>query len=161
MAVKAREPGQVRKEAALSGHLQALRECRFGATGGSRGPGTDLDGGCTVIFCLWLPADAPCGWTTAFLATSKVRHVLVLEPSAIMFAMSALAHNLAAFELRSGREQSLSSRTGSVGYSLRATEDGWSLLAPSGDVVFRGLGLSSRRQCLEFAHQLGVLAVFS
>ncbi len=77
-----------------------------------------------------------------------------------MFAMTALAHNLAALELRFGREKSRSG-TGSVGYSLRATEDGWSLLAPSGEVVFRGFGLSSRRQCLEAAHELGALAVFS
>ena len=158
--MKAREPGQVRKEAALSGHLQALRECRFGATGGSRGLGTDLDGGCTVISCPLASRRARCDWITAFLATSKVRHVLVLAPSAIVFAMSALAHNLAALELRSGRVLS-GSQTEPVGYSLRATEDGWSLLAPNGEVVFRGLGLASRRRCLELAHQLGVLAVFS
>jgi len=46
--MKARESGQVRKEAALSGYLQALRERWTGATGGSCDPGTDLDGGCTV-----------------------------------------------------------------------------------------------------------------
>ncbi len=43
--------------------------------------------------------------------------------------------------------------------SLRATEDGWSLMARDGKVVFRGFGLAGRRQCLQFAHQLGVLAV--
>ena len=46
-------------------------------------------------------------------------------------------------------------------YSLRATEDGWSLLAPTGQVVFRGFGLASRRACLEFARDSGVLAVVS
>jgi hypothetical protein len=46
-------------------------------------------------------------------------------------------------------------------FSLRASEDGWSLLAPNGEVVYRGFGLASRRQCLEFARELGVLAVIS
>jgi hypothetical protein len=46
-------------------------------------------------------------------------------------------------------------------FSLRATEDGWSLLAPNGEVVFRGFGLASRRACLEFARESGVLAVVS
>ena len=30
--------------------------------------------------------------------------------------------------------------------SLQATEDGWSLLSPEGEVVFRGFGLAGRRQ---------------
>jgi hypothetical protein len=45
--------------------------------------------------------------------------------------------------------------------SLWATEDGWSLLAPDGTVMFRGLGLAGRRQCLEYAREHGVLAVYS
>jgi hypothetical protein len=45
--------------------------------------------------------------------------------------------------------------------SIRPTEDGWSLLAPNGQVVFRGLGTASRRQCLEFARSHGVLVVVS
>jgi hypothetical protein len=44
---------------------------------------------------------------------------------------------------------------------LRATSDGWSLLDPSGHVLFYGLGQSSRRRCLEFARSRGVLAVLS
>jgi hypothetical protein len=44
---------------------------------------------------------------------------------------------------------------------LCATGDGWSLLDPSGEVLFSGLGRSSRRQCLEFARSHGVLAVLS
>jgi hypothetical protein len=44
---------------------------------------------------------------------------------------------------------------------LRATSDGWSLLDPSGKVLFYGLGRSSRRQCLEYARSRGVLAVLS
>ncbi len=74
--------------------------------------------------------------------------------------MSAVAHNLAAFELRSERSQSARAAE-SIRYSLRATEDGWSLLSPAGEVVISGLGLASRRECLEFAHALGVLAVLS
>ena len=49
-AMEAREPGQVRKEAALSGHLQALRERRTGAAGRRPRPGTGFEGGCTVHF---------------------------------------------------------------------------------------------------------------
>ena len=44
---------------------------------------------------------------------------------------------------------------------LRATDDGWSLLDPSGKVLFGGFGQSSRRECLEFARSRGVLAVLS
>src|SRR4051812_42471490 len=38
-AVSAREPGQVRKEAALSGHRQAQRDCPTGALDGERAGG--------------------------------------------------------------------------------------------------------------------------
>src|SRR5512135_1964412 len=44
------EPGQVRKEAALSGHLQAQRERRTGATNDGRALGPRFDRGCTVRF---------------------------------------------------------------------------------------------------------------
>lgn len=44
-------------------------------------------------------------------------------------------------------------------FSLRATGDGWVLLGADGEVVFHGLGVGGRRQCLEFARELGVLAV--
>jgi hypothetical protein len=44
---------------------------------------------------------------------------------------------------------------------LRATGDGWSLVAPDGHVLFHALGLSGRRECLEFARERGVLAVLS
>jgi hypothetical protein len=43
--------------------------------------------------------------------------------------------------------------------SLRASEDGWSLIAHDGVVVFRGFGLASRRECLQYAHDIGVLTV--
>jgi hypothetical protein len=44
---------------------------------------------------------------------------------------------------------------------LRPTEDGWSLVSPSGELMFRGLGAKARRECLEFARARGVLAVVS
>ena len=40
--------------------------------------------------------------------------------------------------------------------SLRATEDGWTLMAPDGETVFEGLGIAGRRQCLEFARDLDI-----
>ena len=48
--METREPGQVRKEAALSGHLQARRECRTGAIRRWPRPGYGFEGGCTVHF---------------------------------------------------------------------------------------------------------------
>ena len=72
--------------------------------------------------------------------------------------MSAIAHNRAAIELHAGVRLA----EGPPGRLwLRATSDGWSLLDPSGKVLFGGLGQSSRRQCLEFARSRGVLAVLS
>ena len=72
--------------------------------------------------------------------------------------MSAIAHSRAAIELHSG----LRLADGPPDRVwLRATSDGWSLLDPSGKVLFHGLGQSSRRQCLEFARSRGVLAVLS
>jgi hypothetical protein len=44
---------------------------------------------------------------------------------------------------------------------LLPTGDGWSLIGPDGELVFHGLGLSGRRQCLEFAREHGALAVLS
>ncbi len=78
----------------------------------------------------------------------------------MLYFMSAIAHKPAAFEMRGGPE-ALTHAAANHRYSLRATEDGWSLLGPSGEVVFRGFGLASRRACLEFARDAGVLAVIS
>jgi hypothetical protein len=78
----------------------------------------------------------------------------------MLFVMSAIAHKSAAFEMRGGRQE-LTRAAANQWWSLRATEDGWSLLAPNGEVVFRGFGLASRRTCLEFARDSGVLAVVS
>jgi hypothetical protein len=74
--------------------------------------------------------------------------------------MTAVAHRRAALEIRSDRG-ALRRAAATRRYTLRASEDGWSLLAPNGEVVFRGFGLASRRECLEFARDLGVLAVIS
>ncbi|MGZ4179100.1 MAG: hypothetical protein ACXVUL_00205 [Solirubrobacteraceae bacterium] len=72
--------------------------------------------------------------------------------------MTAIAHTRAAVEVHAG----LRLADGPPDRLwLRATSDGWSLLDPSGRVLFSGLGQSSRRQCLEFARSRGVLAVLS
>src|SRR3954452_23212241 len=49
-AMSAREPGQVRKEAALSGHREAMRGRPTGATSSERVRGTCFEGGCTAPF---------------------------------------------------------------------------------------------------------------
>ncbi len=72
--------------------------------------------------------------------------------------MTALAHKLAAFEIRDG-DAAAYENASTHRLVLRATEDGWSLIAPGGQVVFRGFGLESRRQCLQFARDHGVLSV--
>lgn len=43
--------------------------------------------------------------------------------------------------------------------SLRATVDGWSLVAPDGEVVFRCTGDRARRRCLELARDFSVLVL--
>lgn len=74
--------------------------------------------------------------------------------------MTALARHPTAFAVQATGD--VRRRLGAVNrLSLRATEDGWSLLTRDGVVVFRGLGLAGRRQCLQHAHDLGVLAVLS
>ena len=72
--------------------------------------------------------------------------------------MTAIAPRSPAIELHAGLRLS-DGMPGRVW--LRATGDGWSLLDPSGKVLFQGMGISSRRQCLEFARSRGVLAVLS
>jgi hypothetical protein len=78
----------------------------------------------------------------------------------ILSNMTATAHRTTAFELRRGHGGLIPQAAGQR-VSLCATEDGWSLLNPSGEVIFRGLGRTSRRECLERARDLGVLAVIS
>jgi hypothetical protein len=43
---------------------------------------------------------------------------------------------------------------------LQASDDGWALVSDDGTVIFKGIGLAGRHECLERAHDLGVLAVF-
>jgi hypothetical protein len=50
---------------------------------------------------------------------------------------------------------------GSARWRLLPSGDGWSLLAPDGELAFHALGIRGRRCCLEFARAQGVLAVFS
>lgn len=92
------------------------------------------------------------------LRFSKPRRARVFTDRRDRVLMTATAHKPAAFELRLGRE-ALHRKAAAQRYWLRATEDGWSLLAPSGKILFRGLGQASRRECLEFARAAGVLAV--
>jgi hypothetical protein len=70
--------------------------------------------------------------------------------------MSTLAHRPAAFAV-----QFAESAAAPACPMLRPTEDGWSLVAPTGELLFRGLGLRARRECLEYARDHGVLAVMS
>jgi hypothetical protein len=44
---------------------------------------------------------------------------------------------------------------------LRPTGDGWSLMTPDGEVIYRGFGLDSRRRCLELAVERGAATVLS
>jgi hypothetical protein len=45
--------------------------------------------------------------------------------------------------------------------SLQPNGDGWSLVAPNGELVFEAPGTRGRRRCLAFARAHGVLAIFS
>jgi hypothetical protein len=74
--------------------------------------------------------------------------------------MALSSPHSAAFEVRSGRP-SWSRDDSAERLYLRPTEDGWSLLNSAGEVLFRGFGLDGRRQCLEFAREIGILTVFS
>jgi hypothetical protein len=69
-------------------------------------------------------------------------------------------NHTAAFEISAADESAVPSTAG--GYLiLRPTEDGWSLLTPAGDVLYRGLGTGARRRCLEIAYERGAAAVLS
>ena len=74
--------------------------------------------------------------------------------------MTAFNHHRAAFEISAADEPRVQSTAG--GYLvLRPTEDGWSLITPDGEVVYRGLGIASRRRCLEIAVERGAATVRS
>jgi hypothetical protein len=72
--------------------------------------------------------------------------------------MTAYAQSPAAFELRT-RDQPRDRTDAGLHMLIRATGDGWSLMSTDGTVVFRGLGLGSRRECLRRARELGALSV--
>jgi len=72
--------------------------------------------------------------------------------------MTVYAHRVAAFEMRAA-EQPRSVAASGRQMMLAPTEDGWSLLSEDGVVVFRGLGVGSRRECLARARALGALSV--
>jgi len=72
--------------------------------------------------------------------------------------MSGIGHPHTAFELRGVGLPVFAARQRQK-LRLRATEDGWSLLSPEGDVILRTLGTRGRHQCLEYARELGALAV--
>ena len=72
--------------------------------------------------------------------------------------MTALARNLAPF----APDAQARSRDGAATVrhlSLRPDRDRCSLVAPDGEVVFAGESTGARRQCLQFAHELGVLTL--
>ncbi len=71
--------------------------------------------------------------------------------------MTTFNHHPAAFAISAAK------KPGTAGsyLLLRPTEDGWSLITPDGQVVYRGLGLSSRRRCLEIAVERGAATVLS
>ncbi len=74
--------------------------------------------------------------------------------------MTTFNHHPAAIELSAAETSGIRSTAG--GYLLlRPTEDGWSLIAPDGEVVYRGLGIGSRRRCLEIAVDRGAATVLS
>jgi hypothetical protein len=71
--------------------------------------------------------------------------------------MTALAHRPIAVGIRPDRGREVTASQ----LRLRPTEDGWSLIGSRGEVVFRGLGVRARRECLEYARERGVVAVVS
>jgi len=72
--------------------------------------------------------------------------------------MTALAPRLTAFEIH-GAALAADERPDRL--FLRATGDGWALLGPGGELIYRGLGRRGRHECLQFAADRGVLSVFS
>jgi hypothetical protein len=72
--------------------------------------------------------------------------------------MTAYAPSHTAFELRAGDRAEEHDRA-HLHMIIRPSGDGWSLMTDDGVVVFRGLGLGSRRECLRRARELGALSV--
>jgi hypothetical protein len=74
--------------------------------------------------------------------------------------MTSLAHSSTPFELRTFKALPIDAG-GSRRLKLLPSGDGWSLVGPSGELVFEALGTRGRRECLEYARAHGVLAIFS
>ncbi len=72
----------------------------------------------------------------------------------------SLVHKPAAWEIHAGRWPALRSLAGG-NLILRPTEDGWSVMTPDGELVFRGFGTGSRRQCLDAARARGATVLLS
>ena len=72
--------------------------------------------------------------------------------------MIAYAHSHTAFELRAS-DRAHEHDPAHLHMIIRQSGDGWSLMTDDGVVVFRGLGLSSRRECLRRARAFGALSV--
>lgn len=74
--------------------------------------------------------------------------------------MATFNHNPAALGIAAAEKTDVQIIAG--GYLiLRPTEDGWSLITPDGHVVYQGLGVRSRRRCLEIAVDYGAATVLS
>ena len=73
--------------------------------------------------------------------------------------MTALANHPPVFAPRF--DKAITRRQANVRLRLMASGDGWSLVAPDGNLVFQALGTQGRRRCLEYAYSKGVLAVLS
>jgi hypothetical protein len=74
--------------------------------------------------------------------------------------MTTFNHHTTAIEV-SAAAKSAATTPGGGYLVLRPTEDGWSLITPDGEVVYRGLGLDSRRRCLQIAVERGAATVLS
>jgi hypothetical protein len=73
--------------------------------------------------------------------------------------MTTYNHHRAAIEVSAAEKPDVQSAGGYL--VLRPTEDGWSLITRDGEVVYRGLGIASRRRCLEIAVERGAATVLS
>lgn len=74
--------------------------------------------------------------------------------------MASSAPHPAVFAVRSGRLARPRYEAVDRLY-LRPSGDGWSLVNSAGEVLLRGLGLGSRRQCLQLARDMGALVVYA
>jgi hypothetical protein len=71
--------------------------------------------------------------------------------------MTTFHHSPAAFAIAASEKAHIRSSA----LLLRPTEDGWSLVTPAGEVIYRGLGTGARRRCLEIAYERGAPTVLS